>query len=103
MIFNFNLNGKEYSLDLSPESRVAVVRHLLNLHKEYCAANPSENIDFETYLKLVERSPHPENVEAPPDEEDEYIDEEQLIALAEDLKRKDRMIDVLLEAMGKLK
>jgi hypothetical protein len=38
MLFNFRLGDREYSMDLSPELRVAIARHLITLHKEYCAA-----------------------------------------------------------------
>lgn len=104
MIFNFELGGKQYSMDLSPELRVAIARHLIKLHKDYCKANPTENIDLETYLSLVEKSPHPEN-EAPiadGDDDGEYVDEDVLL-LGEVIKRKDVMIDALLEALGKVK
>ena len=47
MIFDFRLNGKTYEMDLSPELRVAIARHLIDLHKEYCAANPKEDIDLD--------------------------------------------------------
>jgi len=104
MIFNFRLGDKEYAMDLSPELRVAITRDLMKLHKEYCTTNPSENIDFEMFLNLVEASPHPENEGAPPvpDEGDEYVDEDVLL-LGEVIKRKDVMIDALLEALSKLK
>lgn len=59
---------------------------MLSLYKDYCAANPSENIDFEAFLVLVEKSPHPEN--EPQDDEEDYDDE---------LQRKDKIIDGLLE------
>jgi hypothetical protein len=104
MTFDFELNGKQYSMDLSAGLRVEIVRDLLKLWKEYCAANPNENIDFESYLNLVEKAPHPENIPVPPNSEDgDYIDEADLVALAEGLKRKDLMITVLLEALSKLK
>jgi hypothetical protein len=78
---------------------------LIKLWKEYCAANPSENIDFDAYLTLVEASPHPENVPAPPDSQDDedYMDDSELVALAESLKRKDRVIDGLLKLIGDVK
>ena len=89
-------------------------RHLIDLHKEYCAANPTEDIDLDAYLALVEKSPHPENepTEAPPTTEgdrDEYADEtldDKLIAYGartESSRRKDLMIDALLEAIAKLR
>lgn len=107
MIFNFSLNGKEYSMDLSPESRVAVTRHLLKLYKEYCVANPTENISFEEYLALVERSPHPEN--EPPqddDDDDEGTIEDDLIAYGaqqESLRRKDLLVEGLIELIRRIK
>ena len=114
MIFDFRLNGKTYEMDLSPELRVAIARHLIDLHKEYCAANPTEDIDLNAYLALVEKSPHPENepTESPPTTEgdrDEYADEtldDKLIAYGartESSRRKDLMIDALLEAIAKLR
>ena len=114
MIFDFRLNGKTYEMDLSPELRVAIARHLIDLHKEYCAANPKEDIDLDAYLALVEKSPHPENepTEAPPTTEgdrDKYSDEtldDELVAYGarrETDRRKDLMIDALLEAIAKLR
>lgn len=104
MIFNFRLDSKDYSMELSPELQVAIARNLINLHKDYCKANPNENIDLEAYLSLVEKSPHPEN-EAPiadGDDDGDYVDEDVLL-LGEVIKRKDVMIDALLEALGKVK
>ena len=106
MLFNFRLGDRDYSMDLSPELRVAIARHLISLHKEYCVANPKENLNLEAYLSLVERSPHPENVptNAPPALDDN--DESELIACGveiEAVRRKDLMIDVLLEAIAKLR
>ena len=95
MLFNFTLGGKEYSMDLSPELRVSITKHLLSLYKEYCVANPSENIDFEAYLTLVEKSPHPENEPQDNDDEDEDYDDE--------LQRKDKIIDGLLELIKQVK
>ena len=91
MLFNLEIDNKEYRIDLSPELRVSITRHLLSLYKEYCVANPSENIDFEAFLVLVERSPHPE-VE---DEDEEDYDDE--------LQRKDKIIDGLLELIKQVK
>lgn len=93
MLFNLEIDNKEYSIDLSPELRVSITRHLLSLYKGYCAANPSENIDFEAFLVLVERSPHPEN-ESQDDDEEDYGDE---------LQRKDKIIDGLLELIKAVK
>ena len=110
MLFNFRLGDRDYSMDLSPELRVAIARHLITLHKEYRVANPTENLDLEAYLSLVERSPHPENVptNAPPTLEGDLddSDESELMACGaeiEAVRRKDLMIDVLLEAIAKLR
>jgi hypothetical protein len=110
MVFNFRLGDREYSMDLSPELRVAIARHLIALHKEYCAANPKENLDLDAYLALVEKSPHPENesTNAPPiiDGTLDDSNESELIACGaeiESVRRKDLMIDVLLEAIAKLR
>ena len=109
MVFDFTLNGKKYTMDLPPQLRVEIVRDLIELHKTYCAANPSENISFDDYLKLVENSPHPENV--PPESEgdagddldgDDDIDLE-LGLLNEAIKRKDYIIETLLATIGKIK
>lgn len=100
MIFDFDLDGKKYTMDLSLGLKIEIVRDMMKLYEDFCTANPTSQIDFVAWLKLIEVQPHPE---APPDDGDEYIDEEDLVALAEALKRKDRMIDVLLEALGKLK
>ena len=110
MLFNFRLGDRDYSMDLSPELRVAIARHLITLHKEYRVANPTENLDLEAYLSLVERSPHPENIPAnvPPTLEGDLddSDESELMACGaeiEAVRRKDLMIDVLLEAIAKLR
>lgn len=110
MLFNFRLGDRDYSMDLSPELRVAIARHLIALHKEYRVANPKENLDLEAYLSLVERSPHPENVptNTPPTLEGDLddSDESELMACGaeiEAVRRKDLMIDVLLDAIAKLR
>ena len=110
MIFDFQLNGKTYKMDLSPELRVGIARHLIKLHKEYCLANPTENIELDAYLALVEKSPHPENESTAPtkddDDDDDYNTDDQLVAYGaqtESLRRKDLMIDALLGALAKLK
>jgi hypothetical protein len=95
MLFNLEIDNKQYSIDLSPELRVSITRHLLSLYKEYLAANPSENIDFEAFLVLVEKSPHPENEPQDNDDEDEDYDDE--------LQRKDKIIDGLLELIKAVK
>jgi hypothetical protein len=101
MIFDFDLDGKKYTMDLSLGLKIEIVRDMMKLHEDFCTANPTSQIDFVAWLKLIEVQPHPE---VPPDGEDEeYIDENAIIALAESLKRKDFMIDVLFEALGKLK
>ena len=97
MIFDFQLNGKTYKMDLSPELRVGIARHLIKLHKEYCLANPTENIELDAYLALVEKSPHPENESTAPTKDDDDDDRTELA------RRKDLMIEVLLEALAKLK
>ncbi len=102
MIFNFELGGIEYTMDLSAKLRVEIVRDLLKLWKEYCANNPNESIDFEAYLTLVEAAPHPSEVVAPlPDDED--LGDDELVELVEALKRKDKIIDGLLKLVGDVK
>jgi hypothetical protein len=94
MLFNLEIDNKQYSIDLSPALRVSITRHLLSLYKDYCAVNPSENIDFEAFLVLVEKSPHPENEPQDDDEDEDYDDE---------LQRKDKIIDGLLELIKAVK
>jgi hypothetical protein len=97
-------------MDLPPELRVEIARHLISLHKEYCENNPNENIDFDYFLKIVETQRHPENV--PPedegnigddlDDDDDDIDLE-LALLAESIKRKDYIIEALQQVISKIK
>ena len=101
MVFDFDLEGKRYTMNLSLGLKIEIVRDMLKLHEDFCIANPTSQIDFVAWLKLIEDKPHPE---APPDnEDDDYIDENDLVALAEALKRKDKIIDGLLKLIGDVK
>jgi hypothetical protein len=74
---------------------------MMKLHEDFCTANPANPIEFVPWLKMIEDKPHPE---APPDgEEDEYINEDDLVALAESLKHKDKIIEGLLKLIGDIK
>jgi hypothetical protein len=99
--FNLQLEDKIYKIDLYPEVRVAITRHMMQLYTEYCAVNPDKQITFDEYLNLVESQAHPENhnqiVEA------EELSEDEVDILRDQMRRKDKMIDALLEAIAKMK
>ena len=96
--FNLQLEDKIYKIDLYPEVRVAITRHMVQLYTEYCAVNP---VTFDEYLNLVESQAHPENqqqiVEA------EELSDDEINILCDQMRRKDKMIDALLEAIAKMK
>jgi hypothetical protein len=105
MILDINFGGKSMKIELPAKVQVEIVRDLQELYKKYCTANPSENISFDNYLKLVENSPHPENV--PPENEGDTDDDDdidlELGLLNEAIKRKDYIIETLLATIGKIK
>jgi hypothetical protein len=101
MIFDFDLEGKRYTMDLSLGLKIEIVRDMLKLHEDFCTANPANKVDFVAWLKLIEDKPHPES---PPDsDDDDYIDENELVALVDALKRKDKIIEGLLKLVGDVK
>ena len=101
-LFNIQIEEKIYRIDLYPEVRVAVTRHMMALYADYCAVNPDKQITFAEYLGIVEASPHPEKPQATEITDDDDIDLE-LALLSESVKRKDYIIDVLLQTIGKIK
>jgi hypothetical protein len=99
--FNLQLEDKIYKIDLYPEVRVAITRHMVQLYTEFCAVNPNKPVTFDEYLDFVATQSHPENhsqiVEA------EVISDDEINILCDQMRRKDKMIDALLEAIGKMK
>jgi hypothetical protein len=71
---------------------------MMKLHEDFCTANPANPIEFVPWLKMIEDKPHPE---APPD--GDYIDDSELVVLAERLKHKDKIIMGLLKLVGDIK
>jgi hypothetical protein len=106
--FNLQIEDKIYKIDLYPEVRVAVTRHMMELYGDYCAVNPDKQTTFEEYLKLVETQAHPENQQQITDITNECSDSNddidlELALMGEAIKRKDYIIDTLLETIGKIK
>ena len=101
MILEVNFGGKSIKVELPAKLQVGIVRDLQKLHHEYCKNRPDENIDFDAYLKIVANQQHPE---VPPNDSDitDDIDLE-LALLGEMIKRKDRIIDELLQTISKIK
>ena len=103
-LFNLQIEDKIYRIDLYPEVRVSITRHMMQLYTDFCAVNPDKQVTFDEYLNFVATQPHPENqaVEATDDDIEEDADDV-IATLCEQVRRKDVMIDALLEAIGKMK
>ena len=103
-LFNLQIEDKIYRIDLYPEVRVSITRHMMQLYTDFCAVNPDKQVTFEEYLNFVATQPHPENqvVEATNEDIEENADDV-IATLCEQVRRKDVMIDALLEAIGKMK
>ena len=103
-LFNLQIEDKIYRIDLYPEVRVSITRHMMQLYADFCAVNPDKQVTFEEYLNFVATQPHPENQVVEATDEDIEEDADDVIAtLCEQVRRKDVMIDALLEAIGKMK
>lgn len=101
-LFNLQIEDKIYKIDLYPEVRVAITRHMMQLYTDYCAVNRNEQVSFDEYLTIVAGQPHPENQAVEVVEESEDVDDV-IATLCEKVRYKDQMIDALLEAIGKMK
>jgi hypothetical protein len=102
--FNLQIEDKIYKIDLYPEVRAAITRHMMALYADYCAVNPDKQITFDEYLNLVEKQPHSENQVT--DITDEIADDDidlELALLAESIKRKDYIIEALQQVISKIK
>ena len=103
-LFNLQIEDKIYRIDLYPEVRVSITRHMMQLYTDFCAVNPDKQVTFDEYLNFVATQPHPENQVVEATDEDIEEDADDVIAtLCEQVRRKDVMIDALLEAIGKMK
>lgn len=104
-LFNLQIEDKIYKIDLYPEVRAAITRHMMTLHADYCAVNPDNQITFDEYLSLVETQPHPETQVATDitNELDDIEYDIDLALLQEAIKRKDYIIDTLLQTIAKIK
>lgn len=110
-LFNLEIEGKVYRIDLYPEVRAAITRNMMALYYDYRTVNPEKaDISFDEYLDMVAKQPHPENqvVEIADDMADEddtkFIEiNEMLIAMREQLRHKDRMIESLCDAIKGMK
>ena len=103
-LFNLQIEDKIYRIDLYPEVRVSITRHMMQLYTDFCAVNPDKRLTFDEYLNFVATQPHPENQVVEATDQDIEEDADDVIAtLCEQVRRKDVMIDALLEAIGKMK
>lgn len=103
-LFNLQIEDKIYRIDLYPEVRVSITRHMMQLYTDFCAVNPDKQVTFDEYLNFVATQPHPENQVVEATDQDIEEDADDVIAtLCEQVRRKDVMIDALLEAIGKMK
>jgi len=101
-LFNLQIENKIYKIDLYPEVRVAITRHMIQLYTEFCAVNHDKRITFDEWLDMVESQSHPENQSQIVESVDELSDDE-INILCDQMRRKDKMIDALLEAIAKMK
>jgi hypothetical protein len=101
-LFNLQIENKIYKIDLFPKERVAITRHMMQLYTEYCAVNRDKQANFEQWLSMVESQSHPENQSQIVESADELSDDE-INILCDQMRRKDKMIDALLEAIAKMK
>jgi hypothetical protein len=80
---------------------------MMTLHDDYCAVNPDKQVTFDEYLSIVEKQPHPEN-QIVTDITDDVANDEieydiDVALLNEAIKRKDYIIDTLLQTISKIK
>lgn len=101
-LFNLQIEDKIYTIDLFPKERVAITRHMIQLYTEFCAVNPDKQITFDQWLGMVETQSHPENQSQIVEAADEISDDE-INIMCDHMRRKDKMIDALLEAIAKMK
>jgi hypothetical protein len=57
LLIDLQLGDQIYTVDLFPQTRVAIAKNLLALYHKYC--NEVCEIEFEDWLSLVEAQPHP--------------------------------------------
>jgi len=101
-LFDLRIDNKIYRIDLYPEIRVSITRHMMQLYADFCAVNPDKQVAFDQWLVMVESQPHPENQSQIVEAEEELSDDEVNI-LCDQIRRKDKMIDALLEVIAKMK
>lgn len=108
-LFNLSIEGKTYTIDLFPEVRAAITRNTIALYENYRVANPDSNLTLEEYLVIFERQAHPENqvmeiVDEMDEDDAEFIEiNEMLMAMREQLRYKDVMIEALCDAIKAMK
>ena len=101
-LFNLQIENKIYKIDLFPKERVAITRHMIQLYTEFCVVNHDKQVTFDQWLDMVESQSHPENQSQIVESADELSDDE-INILCDQMRRKDKVIDALLEAIGKMK
>jgi hypothetical protein len=100
-LLDITIEDKIYTIELALIDRIKITRNMMQLYIDFCAVHPEKQIGFEEYLSIIGGQPHPENQAADEDIEEDVDDV--IATLCEQVRRKDVMIDALLEAIGKMK
>jgi hypothetical protein len=98
-LLDITIEDKIYTIELALTDRIKITRNMMQLYVDYCVVHPDKQVGFEEYLTIVGGQPHIEN-QADDIEEDA---DDVIATLCEQVRRKDVMIDALLEAIGKMK
>lgn len=91
------IEDKIYTIEIALNERIKITRHMMQLYTDYCAVNRDKQVSFDEYLTIVAGQPHPETEMIEEDVDDV------IATLCEKVRRKDVMIDALLEAIKKMK
>ena len=103
-LLDITIEDKIYTIELALSDRIKITRNMMQLYVDYCVVHPDKQVGFEEYLTIIGGQPHPENQAVEATDEDIEEDADDVIAtLCEQVRRKDVMIDALLEAIGKMK
>lgn len=98
-LVDITIEDKIYTIELALTDRIKITRNMMQLYIDYCVVHPDKQVGFEEYLTIVGGQPHIENQA---DDIEENADDV-IATLCEQVRRKDAMIDALLEAIGKMK
>ena len=98
-LLDITIEDKIYTIELALTDRIKITRNMMQLYIDYCVVHPDKQVGFEEYLTIVGGQSHIENQA---DDIEENADDV-IATLCEQVRRKDVMIDALLEAIGKMK